>query len=98
MDKKVVIGITVALLLIGAVIIVYGGSQLASKKVASLSTNEDAKGLPISIERIGSKNNVKISEFPTLPEGGNEIILGIVIIVGGILLYGGRKKILKPTQ
>ena len=96
MDKKLmVIGIVLILILIGAVIIVYGGSQLASKKVASLSTNEDAEGLAISIERIGSKNNVKTSEFPTLPEGGNEVILGIVLIVGGIMLYVKKDKIIK---
>ena len=100
MDKKVVIGIAMILLLVGAIIVAYGGTQIVSpeEKVVDASTEKTALGESLEAAKAvyeGSKSGFKAPGLPTLPEGGNEVILGIVLIVGGIMLYVKKDKIIK---
>lgn len=98
MDKKVVIGITVALLLVGAIIMVYGGAQLVSpeEKVVDASTEKTAPDEGLGFLKSTSErlhlSSKSAPGLPILPEGGNEVILGIIFIVGGILLYTRKEK------
>lgn len=97
MDKKVVIGITIILLLVvGVIIVVYGGTQIVSPEdnTKKISTAQSvSEGINKNLWGSKSKN-----ELPTLPEGVNEVILGIIFIAGGIMLYKERKKFLTTTS
>ena len=101
MDKKVVIGIAMILLLVGVIIVVYGGAQLvspeekvdANKEILNDGYYHYDSSLVMEVARnLGKK---KTYELPTLPEGGNEVILGIIFIAGGIMLYVKKDKIIK---
>ena len=99
MNKKVVIGITVTLLLAGAIIMVYGGAQLVSPE-EKVKVVEERSPLGMMADSANKAYETSLDKFkgprlPTLPEGGNEIILGIIFIAGGIVLYVKRDKITK---
>ena len=102
MDKKVVIGITVTLLLAGAIIMVYGGAQLVSPE-EKVKVVEERSPLGMMVDSANKAYETSLDKFkgpklPTLPKGGNEVILGIIFVAGGIMLYKERKKFLATTS